>query len=684
MPLLVYKISDYEHTAEREQYRTLCKQLKAHYGDNEEICLFIANYNIFDCELDGLIIKQDGIIGVEFKNYGGSITAVENGEWKLSDGTIIKGGSRKTVYQQAKLNHVAIKRGLKEGLILPSKVLKNIATLVVFHNPIQLDNQLSGRTQSWLHICDETNFMEKVQDITSKFIDLSKEDFLTLITKLALQEDFLDDSYSNKDFLQTSNDSELLEKKNEETHDSLKERSSYSLDNGVDTSDERQEIYNFVSRVISTLCKGESCKINVFNSHDAAPLFHSKGFPIKKKYLITVEGENIKDYTKKISRFINHQVNDINNDLIFWEEGDELTADELSKIIPHIAVEDNQEIKSKKKTKISFRKSKTVLPHWLDRYIFNELSAEYAPEHTRYSYNLDLNQDEVKIYLGTYFPRSYAEMFCICDNLLNNKEFKQEMNVMDTITILDIGCGTGGEILGLLVALTKHISESKIIKIVACDGNNSATEILSKIIHIAKSYSHHIIEVEIKKIIFENGFALENIRHNKFNFILCDKMICELISRKILTEKAYYTVTKGLMPLMDDLGVVILLDVTTKDVHSGLYYPQLMNVQLNALQTDVEDIETLIPLSCGCFNECKEQCFQQQTFYISHSHKSNDESRVCYRVMCKKKLKEKLSLPETDKYKHIIHPVKYNQGEASSVCKHSTGDINIDSFNINY
>ena len=31
MALLVYKFSDYEHTAEREQYRVLCKYLKAYY-----------------------------------------------------------------------------------------------------------------------------------------------------------------------------------------------------------------------------------------------------------------------------------------------------------------------------------------------------------------------------------------------------------------------------------------------------------------------------------------------------------------------------------------------------------------------------------------------------------------------------------------------------------------------------
>lgn len=41
MALLVYKFSDYEHTAEREQYRAICKQLKSLYAENEGLCIFI-------------------------------------------------------------------------------------------------------------------------------------------------------------------------------------------------------------------------------------------------------------------------------------------------------------------------------------------------------------------------------------------------------------------------------------------------------------------------------------------------------------------------------------------------------------------------------------------------------------------------------------------------------------------
>ena len=53
----------------------------------------------------------------------------------------------------------------------------------------------------------------------------------------------------------------------------------------------------------------------------------------------------------------------------------------------------------------------TILPAWLDSFIFEELGANYAPDYVRYEYNLNLSKEEVKTYLGTYFPRSYRNNF---------------------------------------------------------------------------------------------------------------------------------------------------------------------------------------------------------------------------------------------------------------------------------
>ena len=197
MGLLVYKVADFSFTAEREQYRTICEMLKKHYASRSEVCLFVANYNIYDSEIDGILFKNDAVISVEFKNYGGEVTAVENGCWTLADGTIVKGGSRKNPYQQAKVNHINLKQGLSDGMILSERVLRNVPALIVFNQPITCNNQLSGRVKSWLHITDNEHFLQKLSDITESHTDLSNEEIINLVEKLNLQEEWLDSDYSD-------------------------------------------------------------------------------------------------------------------------------------------------------------------------------------------------------------------------------------------------------------------------------------------------------------------------------------------------------------------------------------------------------------------------------------------------------------------------------------------------------
>ena len=50
--LLAFRVDNYNNTAEREQFRFLCEQLKAHSGNSGVFCVCVGNYNI-GRELDG-------------------------------------------------------------------------------------------------------------------------------------------------------------------------------------------------------------------------------------------------------------------------------------------------------------------------------------------------------------------------------------------------------------------------------------------------------------------------------------------------------------------------------------------------------------------------------------------------------------------------------------------------------
>lgn len=193
---LAFRCSNYENTAEREQFRLLCKKMKSKFAESDNFYLMIGNYNIYDSEFDAIVIKHDAIIAVEFKNYGGNIVACENGDW-TSNGIVIKGGSRKTVYQQARANHSSLRNGLKD-LGIEASWLKDLPTIVVFNQTITLDNQLSGKVRSWLHITDNAHFIDKLEDITCASTNISNIDIIDLAIKLNLNSFLIEElsSYS--------------------------------------------------------------------------------------------------------------------------------------------------------------------------------------------------------------------------------------------------------------------------------------------------------------------------------------------------------------------------------------------------------------------------------------------------------------------------------------------------------
>ena len=186
--LLAFRVGNFDNTAEREQFRFLCEQLKAHYENSTEFCVFAGNYNI-GCELDALFIKKDAIVAIEFKNYGGKVIANENGEWTC-DGKVIKGGSRKTVLQQARINHSIVKKELK-ALGVSKENIKDVPTLIIFNQPVEITNNLSATNKSWLHITDNEHVLEKLDDITCPHTDLGPLGIVNLAETLNLNSFYL-------------------------------------------------------------------------------------------------------------------------------------------------------------------------------------------------------------------------------------------------------------------------------------------------------------------------------------------------------------------------------------------------------------------------------------------------------------------------------------------------------------
>ena len=115
-----------------------------------------------------------------------------------------------------------------------------------------------------------------------------------------------------------------------------------------------------------------------------------------------------------------------------------------------------------------------TLPSWLDHLIFDEMGARYCRSNSDMTV-IDWDKSEVLNYLGTYFPRSYAEAYCIFSNALSEELISIDKH---SVSIFDFGCGTGGEIFGLATAISEY-SLDAIINVHALDGNLHALRLLA-------------------------------------------------------------------------------------------------------------------------------------------------------------------------------------------------------------
>ena len=393
----------------------------------------------------------------------------------------------------------------------------------------------------------------------------------------------------------------------------------------------KQDLEQHIKDIFNSL--GITSPFEVFDCKtDILPEW-TKNIVLTNKFFVCCQDFSIKN---RLQVFIGKSIFE-NGNHFYWFEGESIST-----------IDANIENEITEKTeKIVYLKTKTRLPVYLDDFIFSKLNAIYAPDFQRFDYNLDLTGEEILKYLGTYFPRSYAESFCIFDNIFQNIAYHQIISNKTSLNILSIGSGTGGDIIGLLTTIEKFYPNVREINIWAIDGNKEALNILRQIID---DYSNHVtkkISLSIEFFVFDSisEFQSEEIISNKFDFILSFKFICEIISLgEGKYDNSYYEFAHKFLPLLSQDGLCLLLDLTTKPIHNT-YYPILMNKQLNQALRELDEFETLLPIPCSTYSEnCYVECFQQKTFTITHSKHTNDKSKVAYRVIVPKELKRKIGI----------------------------------------
>ena len=286
----------------------------------------------------------------------------------------------------------------------------------------------------------------------------------------------------------------------------------------------------------------------------------------------------------------------------------------------------------------------------------------YEPCPMEVVYNPDQPYEFVKLYLGTYFPRSFAEAYSIISSLMTNDKYKQSLYNLQEINVLDFCCGTGGEIVGLLVALSDNLPNLKRVNINAYDANPDAILFLYHLTELMEKAPEFRLEIHINPqcIYIESELEIQdviNMSNAQYHFIMSFKAINEFVQRGTFNKSnPYELIVSYFSPLLKANGVFIISDVTTK-VDNGLYYPQMMNSGINRFLKNSQQYKSIVPNACYHLeNQCS-GCYMQDIFHVSHRGKNSDRSKIAYRIICNKSFAQEVMAGYTLKTCRAINPL---------------------------
>lgn len=209
MSLITYEFNRADNAGEISQFRATLPILQEHYQGRNELVLYLSGkLNINGVDVDGLIIKEDAIVLVEFKNYAGNIKAQVNGDWfhdseRINGGAPKNDGTSKTVFEQLKIN----RRALRDGLAHFTKnenACNNIQALVVFSSikTLQLDEEFKWGANAWVNVTDIEHIGDELDTIKAKTrssqpIVIGPEDIFEFIRLKGLDERYILTKYSD-------------------------------------------------------------------------------------------------------------------------------------------------------------------------------------------------------------------------------------------------------------------------------------------------------------------------------------------------------------------------------------------------------------------------------------------------------------------------------------------------------
>jgi hypothetical protein len=318
------------------------------------------------------------------------------------------------------------------------------------------------------------------------------------------------------------------------------------------------------------------------------------------------------------------------------------------------------------------------LPAQLQEFISTEIGWEYNPrmDGARCCRNMTARE-----YMGTYFPRSFVESYKIFELLLKNEYICKCLCKKNEINMIDIGSGTGGNLLGIFWFLKEkgffNRDRDFVIYLRSIDRDNEGLQIQKKLIeqffgsYIAADYTLK----DFSSAQDLSGFLKNHLKRQGqvYDIMMCSKFINEFYTRESdyeLNKGLYGEIVRIAENFLSDDGVLIMIDVTSPSFRPhGAFLPEIMSKEINEALNDPEcGISHIQPLSCAFFQaKCTEpqKCFPQVTYEVKYNIPNFmnlcKPTKICFRVLTKRKFANKVLYSQREQTGYIIAEKDYGK-----------------------
>lgn len=251
----------------------------------------------------------------------------------------------------------------------------------------------------------------------------------------------------------------------------------------------------------------------------------------------------------------------------------------------------------------------TIMPGWLHNFIYDVVGARKNNNWFKALQNLHNTHEENIEYLGTYFPRTFTEVSRIISKLRQETRYFDSIDCKKRIRILSAGCGTGGDVCGLIHAL-HAVKPQASFEVSLFDGNSDALEICRGVLH--ELSVHEDISIPIKTYIIREIRSKRDFKEIREEFSEQDIIITSKFLNEVLGyfSNAYYYFVKKFSKLLSEDGIMIINDVICR-AYCEQFVPTYMNRDLNEAIRDA-DLSSVLPLPCRANKNCRERyCYSR-------------------------------------------------------------------------